>query len=163
MRWSWNARPAPARAILIPIMNTPAPRSSTPMPPFSRRPGLMVKVKEPLPEEYPLLRPGQILIHLSAPRRRPGSHRGADAVRRDRHCLRDHRGQPPPAAARADERDCRAHVHPRRAAISWPSTTAAAACCWAACPACCPARSWCWAAASPASTPPAWPSAWART
>ena len=46
---------------------------------------MIVKVKEPLPEEYGLLRRGQILftyLHLAANR---AAHRGAARSRGDRH------------------------------------------------------------------------------
>ena len=64
----------PARAPAIPTRITPKParRWSTITRPFSNRADLIVKVKEPLPAEYPLLRPGQILftyLHLAANRR----------------------------------------------------------------------------------------------
>ena len=79
---------------------------------------LVVKVKEPLPSEYPLLRPGQILftyLHLAASR---SLTEALMKSRRDRPGLRDHRGQPPAAVAGADERDRRAHVHPGRRLFS---------------------------------------------
>lgn len=71
---------------------------------------LVVKVKEPLPEEYGLMRSDQVLFtyfHLAASQR---THRCRLPLRRHRAGLRDDRGQGPPAIARADERDRRAHV-----------------------------------------------------
>ena len=44
---------------------------------------LIVKVKEPLPAEYDLLRPGPDSFHLSAPRRQPRADRSVDEIRRD--------------------------------------------------------------------------------
>ena len=73
---------------------------------------LVVKVKEPLPSEYGLLRPGQLLftyLHLAANR---SLTEALMKARRDLPGLRNHRGEPPAALARADERDRRADVHP---------------------------------------------------
>ena len=76
---------------------------------------LVLKVKEPQPEEVALLRPEQTLftyLHLGA-----GARADARAARlgRDLRRLRDRRGPArPAAAARADERDRRQDRHPGR-------------------------------------------------
>ena len=54
------------------------------------------------------VRPGA--VHLLSPRCQPRTHRCRLPLRRHRAGLRDDRGQGPPAIARADERDRRAHV-----------------------------------------------------
>ena len=63
---------------------------------------LVCKVKEPVPEEYDLLglRSGPDPLHLSAPRRVTGVHRGAGRRRQRGHRLRDGApgGQHAPAA-----------------------------------------------------------------
>ena len=94
---------------------------------------LLLKVKEPLPAEYPLLREGLVLftyLHLAA-------ERGADArARRERSCLRRLRDgrdrRPRAAAARADERDRRPALGRRPARTSSRSRSAAAGSCSAA-------------------------------
>ena len=66
---------------------------------------LLLKVKEPLAEEFPRIRAGQTLftyLHLAPA---PAADAGADGVGRDVHRLRDGRDRrPQAAAARADER-----------------------------------------------------------
>ena len=73
---------------------------------------LIVKVKEPQPAECAMLRPGQVLftyLHLAAD---PAQAR-PDEVRCDRDCLRDRDcAERLAAAADADERSRRPHVHP---------------------------------------------------
>ena len=76
---------------------------------------LVLKVKEPQPEEVELLRPGHDPVHLPA----PGAGARADPrpVRVGRHLrrLRDRRGRARAAAAAgADERDRRQDRHPGR-------------------------------------------------
>ena len=76
---------------------------------------MIVKVKEPQPQEWAQLRPGQILftyLHLAAD---PEQARGLMAFRRHRGRLRDrHRRPRRPAAACADERGRRPPVDPGR-------------------------------------------------
>ncbi len=55
-----------------------------------------------------------VAFHLPAPRRQPRVDHGAAEIGRHRHCLRDGHAQSAPAAARANERDRRAHVGHRR-------------------------------------------------
>ena len=101
---------------------------------------LILKVKEPIAEEYPRMRAGQVLftyLHLAAV---PELARALQAADVDRHRLRD-RAAPrrQPAAAGADERGGRP---PRRAGgrvLPRPRRTAAAASCSPACRACRPA------------------------
>ena len=101
---------------------------------------LLLKVKEPLPSEYPLLRPGARPLHLSPPRRERGADPRARRERRRVRRLRDGRnGRPRAAPARADERDRRAGSPRRRARTSSRSRSAAAACCSAGSPASRPA------------------------
>ena len=109
---------------------------------------LLLKVKEPVAEEYHRLRAGQTLftyLHLAA------SKECTDAlvdVRHDGDRLRD----------RADRRTarCRCWRRCRRSPAGWPrrwartawsGRTAAAACCSAGCPACTPPR---WSSSAPA-------------
>ncbi len=71
---------------------------------------MIVKVKEPLKAEFPLLRKGQILftyLHLAA------SKPLTEALLKSGvtgGCLRNDSGRPSPSVARTDERDRRTHV-----------------------------------------------------
>ena len=93
---------------------------SFPTPPAVFKPAdMIVKVKEPQPQEIALLEPRPHPLHLSPPRRRQAAGRGPDEVGRDLHRLRDrHRRQRRAAAAHADERSRRPHVGPGRRALS---------------------------------------------
>jgi len=55
------------------------------------RADMVLKVKEPVPDEYPLLglKRDQVLFTYLHPRRLAGLHRSADGRRNDRHRLRD--------------------------------------------------------------------------
>ena len=69
MRWSSNAARARARVFPTPNTNTPAPVLADSHAAVFAKADLIVKVKEPLPSEFSLLRPGQILftyLHLAA-------------------------------------------------------------------------------------------------
>ena len=127
------------------------------------RSDMIVKVKEPQPDEWVQLRSGQILytyLHLAPD---PEQTR-ACRLRRDGHRLRDGDGRPRrPAAARARCRKSPVACRSRPARRRCRRPMAAAACCWAACPACCPARSRSSAAAWSACTRPRWRSASAPT
>ena len=82
------------------------------------RADMIVKVKEPQPDECAMLRAGQILytyLHLAPD---PEQTKALVAIRRGVHRLRDHhRRRRRLAAARADERSGGAHVDPGRRAL----------------------------------------------
>ena len=102
-----------------------------------KRSDMIVKVKEPLPDEFPLLREGQILftyLHLAAA---PEIATRAAQAQGRRRRLRDHRDpRPPPAAAHAHERGRRPHGHPGGRHVPREGARRQGASCWAACPAC---------------------------
>ncbi len=103
---------------------------------------MIVKVKEPQPQEIKLLQARPDALHLSPSRARSRANQGAARRRYHRHRLRDrHRCARRLAAARADERSRRPHVDPggRAAASRW--TPAGEGSCSAACPACPPRAS----------------------
>ena len=124
---------------------------------------MIVKVKEPQPAEYRLLREDQILftyLHLAADRPQTEALMQSGCVAIAYETVTDRAR--PAAAAGADERGRRPHERPGRRPSAWRRCRAAPACCSAACPACTPPRSWSSAAASPAPTPSAWRWAWRR-
>ncbi len=116
---------------------------------------LILKVKEPIAEEYHRMRKGQTLftyLHLAASR---AVHRGAGQRRRHRDRVRDRRAAGPLAAAAGPDVRGRRAGSPRRSARTRScARTAAAACSWAACPGRTRRRSSSSAPASPARTPP---------
>ena len=122
---------------------------------------MIVKVKEPQPGEWPLLRRGQIAVHLfpfrgrSRADRAPCSQSGATCVAYE--TLR--RQARPAAAADADERSGRADEHPGGGQVPGDGRRWAAAFCWAACPAWRRRTSRFWAAAWSGRTPPRSPPA----
>ena len=123
---------------------------------------MVVKVKEPQPEEVALLRAAAHPLHLPAPGARSGADPRARRLGRDVHRLRDRGGRARAAAAagadergRGQDRDAGRCLHAREAA-GRPR-----ACCSAACPASRRARSWSSAAASSARTRRRSRSAWA--
>ncbi len=68
------------------------------------RSDMIVKVKEPLEIEWPLLQEGQITFYLSSPRLIGETHKGAAQEENNRHSVRDHGGQGWPASpSRSDE------------------------------------------------------------
>ena len=115
------------------------------------RADLIVKVKEPLPEEYPLLRPGQILftyLHLAASKRADRSACCNPACTAIAY-------ETVEVNRRLPLLEPMSEIAGRMSRASWAaifsrSTAAAAACCSAACRACCRARWSCSAAAPPA-------------
>ena len=69
MKWSSNAARARARVFPTPNTNAPAPVWRSAHATVFAKADLIVKVKEPLPSEFSLLRPGQLLftyLHLAA-------------------------------------------------------------------------------------------------
>ena len=112
---------------------------------------LLLKVKEPVAEEYHRLRAGPDPLHLPAPGRVQGVHRRAGHLGHDRDRLRDGADRRRRAAAAgADVRGRRPDGPPGRARTAWSGRTAGAACCSAGCPACTPPRSSSSARACPA-------------
>ena len=75
---------------------------------------LIVKVKEPQPAGTGAAGAAPHAVHLPPPGRQPGTDRETARHRLHRARLRDARGERPPAAARADERDRRPDVVDRR-------------------------------------------------
>ena len=71
---------------------------------------LILKVKEPIAEEYDRMRAGPDPVHLPAPGRRQAAHRGAAGPPGHRHRLRD----------RADARTARCPCWPR--CPRWPAS-----------------------------------------
>ena len=93
---------------------------------------LVLKVKEPQPEEFAFLREDQVLftyLHLAA---NPGRGAGAGGRGRHRDRVRDGGGRRRPAAAAgADERDRRAAVGAGGRPLPGEGRRRARACCWA--------------------------------
>ena len=78
-----------------------------------KRADLIVKVKEPLPDEWPLMRPGQIVFtyfHFAADEALTDAVMESGITAIAYETIRDAQRQP--AAADADERGGRAHEHP---------------------------------------------------
>ena len=102
---------------------------------------LLLKVKEPIAEEYDRLRARPDAVHLPAPRRVQGVHRRAGRLGHDRDRLRDRADRRRRAAAAGpDVRGRRPDGAAGRARTAWSGRTAAAACCSAASPASTPAK-----------------------
>ena len=118
---------------------------------------MIVKVKEPQPAEWPLLRAGPDPVHLSASGARPASRPRPARLGLHRHRLRDgDRRARRPAAAGADERGRRPAGDRGRRAFALRKPAGGRACCSAACPACCRRAWWSSAAAWSARTRRAW-------
>ena len=102
-----------------PATRAAAPNWSTRPPRSFARADMIVKVKEPLPAEWPLLRAGQIVFtyfHFAADRKLTEA---VLASRLHGRRLRNAARRPgPPAAADADERSRRAHEHSGRGQVS---------------------------------------------
>ena len=138
---------------------SPTPTSWPPAPRIARRPptrsgppaDLLLKVKEPIEQEYHRLRRGPGAVHLPAPGRRHG--------RAPRRCWTP---APPPSPTRpcswptgslpllAPMSEVAGRLAPQVGAYHLMRPRAAAACCSAACPGCARPRSSSSAAASPA-------------
>ena len=143
-----------------------ATRSTSPPAPRSRsaervwaEAEMIIKVKEPLPPEYPMLRPGQVVftyLHLAAV---PDLDARARRSRRHRHRLRDRPALGwEPAAADADERGGRTPGGAGGRLLSRPSARRTRHPAARACPACRAATSSSSAPAPWASTRPRPPS-----
>ena len=114
---------------------------------------LILKVKEPLPEEYAAHAPGPGPLHLPAPGPRARASAGAPGRRRHRDRLRDRAARPTAALPLlAPMSEVAGRLSVQEGAFFLPRRAAAAASCWPACPGCRPATSWCWARARWGST-----------
>ena len=96
---------------------------------------MVMHVKEPQPQEYPLIREGPDRLHLPAPGRRRGTDQGPDRRRFGQYRLRDHPEKgPEPAASDPDERGRRPDGRPGRGQIPADEHGRAGESCSAGCP-----------------------------
>jgi len=109
---------------------------------------MILKVKEPLPEEYPRMRPGQVLftyLHLAAVPELARALQAADVVAVAYETVQRPDGSLPLLAPMSE---VAGRLSVQEGAFYWPRPTAAGGSCSPGCRACRPATWWWWARGS---------------